>query len=445
MIGKSLQSWFKEFATLVFTQSIQAFIYAVIISIVTFSMTKTSGVSAEDQNGALGLLSVVALASVFKVEEMLRKILGLGTSQASVKGAMGSIANTAIALKMGQKVLNNAGKSIKGGAQWTKGKMDLKKEDKRFATAASENKAVGIRADDTKDQKEKELDINTEQRKTAIEDKYKNKKDVIEDKYKKKKDEVLQATKNKNETIDKSLASDADKNNAKAEERRKAIIAAKELDTQKAAELAREDLDTKKAAELAREDDKKKVLGDQISTRHQETKAAVQQKYKTLIEDNKSKVSDIQKTRREGVKMMASGVTETVGATIGGTMGGIIGGADGNIGEALKGIMKGAGTGDMVGQGVVSVASSGVESANRLKEYSQNFLEDVRTAETDDIKSTTSKHIARRDALKKITKERFQDNQSGRHLQNMKNTRIQIEKDSDEIKNAYKDTNSMPY
>lgn len=156
MIGKSLQSWFKEFGTLVFTQTIQAFIYAIIISIVTYSMdsSKISGASAVDENGALGMLSVIALASIFKVEALLRKILGIGESKANVKGAMGSIAKTAIALKMGQRVLNNGVKMIGGQKDRWKGNRDLKKartkgsEDQEEANKTYDNKVKQIESDD---------------------------------------------------------------------------------------------------------------------------------------------------------------------------------------------------------------------------------------------------------------------------------------------------------
>ena len=131
--GAVLSSWIKEFCTLVFIQTIQAFIYAIIISfIVKMSFTSISDV--DDRNASIGIICVIALTSVFKVEEMVKKIFGIGNSKADVKGAMSSLAKTAIAWQFGKKVLDNGAKvtsGIKGIRDASKGRQKLKQRMNR--------------------------------------------------------------------------------------------------------------------------------------------------------------------------------------------------------------------------------------------------------------------------------------------------------------------------
>lgn len=289
MIGKSLQGWFKEFGTLVFTQSIQAFIYAIIISIIMYGMkpTNAAGISAADQNAALGFISVIALTSVFKVEEMLRKLLGLGTSQASVKGAMGSIAKTAIALKMGKRVLDNGSKIGKGMAQRVKGGSEIRKANSKM----EEGKAA----------------------------------------------------------------------NEKAEQRNKDDFAARISEIDASSKTEGEKIALKKQAEYKRD----------------EKQTAIKERYQTLHSENKSKVEEINKSRREGMKMMVSGTTEFGGSVLGGTMGGIIGGAHGDLGEATQGMLAGMGVGDAIGQASVETVSAGLEASRSVAKYTENYFDDV--------------------------------------------------------------------
>lgn len=114
--GNALNVWLKEFCALVFTQTIQAFIYAIIITLILFGMVSTSGmsVSGTDRNASLGLMSTFALLSVFKVEEMAKKIFGVGDTKANHRNAMQSLMKTAFAVKLGKRVLNNVGK-VTGG------------------------------------------------------------------------------------------------------------------------------------------------------------------------------------------------------------------------------------------------------------------------------------------------------------------------------------------
>lgn len=131
--GGALSMWIKEFTALVFTQTIQAFIYAIIISIILFGMVGSGGdTSADDNNAALGLMSTFALLSVFKVEDMAKKIFGISDTKATPGGAVKNLAKLAIAGQLGKKVLNNTGKVLGGIKSVNQAGQDRRKAKKRF-------------------------------------------------------------------------------------------------------------------------------------------------------------------------------------------------------------------------------------------------------------------------------------------------------------------------
>ncbi|MBQ8044356.1 MAG: hypothetical protein IJ272_09485 [Clostridia bacterium] len=138
--GGALSIWIKEFCSLVFTQTLQAFIYAIIIIIILFGMVNDTGdISADDNNAALGLMSTFALLSVFKVEEMAKRIFGLGDTKATPGNAMKSIAKTAIAAKVGKRVLDNTGKVLGGIKAINKAGQDNRKTKARLEEDMADN------------------------------------------------------------------------------------------------------------------------------------------------------------------------------------------------------------------------------------------------------------------------------------------------------------------
>lgn len=137
--GPVLSSWIKEFCTLVFIQTIQAFIYAMIISLI-LEINFGAVDKVEDRNSGMAILAIIALTSVFKVEEMVKKIFGIGNTRADVRGAMASIAKTAIAWNFGKRVLDNGAKvagGIKAKQDAAKGRQKLKARMKRDQILAS--------------------------------------------------------------------------------------------------------------------------------------------------------------------------------------------------------------------------------------------------------------------------------------------------------------------
>lgn len=138
--GGALSSWLQELMALIFTQTIQAFIYAIIISFILFGMTNlTADVSTDDQNAAVGLMAVFSLMSVFKVEGLAKKIFGIKDTQANPGNAMKSLAKTAFAFQLGKRVLNNAGKITSGISKIAKSRSDNKKNKKRLEEDMKDN------------------------------------------------------------------------------------------------------------------------------------------------------------------------------------------------------------------------------------------------------------------------------------------------------------------
>lgn len=309
-MGKTLQSWIKEFGTLVFTQTVQAFIYAIIISIIVFSMTETQGIEAADQNTALGFIAVISLVSIFKVEELLRKIFGLSSTKASVKGAMGSLAKTAIAAKVASKTLDNTKKMATGAKEkFTANKQDRKDRE------ATEKQAQKIESN--YQNKEKQLDFNKQ---------------------------------DANSRVDKEL--EAKKREIKADQANRDSRSPDGLNSLGRAKIqsAIQESSGKKASNETKE--------KQMQAKKEEAFATKNEQFAALQEQAESKKEANAKMRREGVKKMASSGLESVGAIIGTPIGGIIGIADGDISEGLRGMGVGMGVGDAMGQGIANIGAA---------------------------------------------------------------------------------------
>lgn len=108
-------TWVKELCALVFVQTIQAFILAIVISIIiTFIAPNTSGdkiakLTDADSVSALGILCIVLLTSLTKMEQITKKIFGLDSGILQNKPPHGLMASY-MALKAVGRVFNNVPK-----------------------------------------------------------------------------------------------------------------------------------------------------------------------------------------------------------------------------------------------------------------------------------------------------------------------------------------------
>ena len=280
--GGALNTWLKEFTTLVFTQTIQAFIFAIIISLILFGMVNTSeDITDTDHNSALGLMATFALLSVFKVEDMARKIFGLGDSKASNRNAMRAIAKTAFAAKLGAKTLNNAGKVIGGVRAIGKARQDRRK----LASRMDQDKAdYGI---DAKDSNDSALD--------AV------------------------------HSVDGGGSGGSGGSGASVPSGGGSSA----------------------AAAIARN-------AQQVSNLNKK-------KLRDALRQYEDQLKEINKARDEGIKSIASGLTESVGALFGGTAGAILSSSDGNFDDVVAGIVAGAGAGDVVGKQAVDAIDKSIK------------------------------------------------------------------------------------
>lgn len=130
MKGNVFGKWLQEFCSLVFVQTIQAFVLAMIMTIIISAMTGNGNETGNNEMlMSTGVLAIIALASISKVELLIKKIFGLEGGlgdKASMREGKGGILGTMMAFKMGKKLLNNV-PDIVGGI---KDRADVGKQEK---------------------------------------------------------------------------------------------------------------------------------------------------------------------------------------------------------------------------------------------------------------------------------------------------------------------------
>ena len=113
-------TWIKELCALVFVQTIQAFILAIVLSIILSfhypekdPTTGVATITSQDSVSALGVLCIVLLTSLTKMEQITKKIFGLESGLLQNKPPHGLMASW-LALKAAGRVLNNVPKMAGG-------------------------------------------------------------------------------------------------------------------------------------------------------------------------------------------------------------------------------------------------------------------------------------------------------------------------------------------
>lgn len=128
MLNGIFGKWLREFATLVFTQAVQAFLLAIVMTIIISCLGNATGNDAEAGNQAAGLLAIIALASFGKIEMLVKNIFGV-TSQfgdpSLQAGARGLTAGSMLAMKGGKRLLDNGSKLVQSHRQISEAKKGL--------------------------------------------------------------------------------------------------------------------------------------------------------------------------------------------------------------------------------------------------------------------------------------------------------------------------------
>lgn len=127
MNGGIFKGWFREFATIVFTQTVQAFLLAIVLVIIINSM---SGSTDDSTMQAGGFLAIVALASFSKIELLIKNIFGVtsGAVDTSLAGQRGFSTMTALGLAGARRLSDNAAKVTGGIKTIRAGKKGMKEE-----------------------------------------------------------------------------------------------------------------------------------------------------------------------------------------------------------------------------------------------------------------------------------------------------------------------------
>lgn len=116
--------WLKEFCSLVFTQAVQAFLLAAIMSVVVATASGNLPTNRGAAASATGIIAIIALTAVSKIEMLVKKIFGIESQfgDPSMKSGMAGLAGTLIGARLAGRVLNNVGKVGGGLADMRKGK-----------------------------------------------------------------------------------------------------------------------------------------------------------------------------------------------------------------------------------------------------------------------------------------------------------------------------------
>lgn len=128
-------TWVKELCALVFVQTIQAFILAIVLSIMITFIAPTGGkFQNTDDVNALGILCIILLTSLTKMEQITKKIFGLDSGILQNKPPHGLMASY-MALKAVGRVFNNVPKVVGGIGSATLGAgLDKKKANSAMLT-----------------------------------------------------------------------------------------------------------------------------------------------------------------------------------------------------------------------------------------------------------------------------------------------------------------------
>lgn len=125
-------TWIKELCALVFVQTIQAFILAIVLSIILTFIAPTGGkFTNQDSVSALGILCIVLLTSLTKMEQITKKIFGLDSGILQNKPPHGLMASY-MALKAAGRMFNNIPKIASGVSGLVGARTDKKKVQARF-------------------------------------------------------------------------------------------------------------------------------------------------------------------------------------------------------------------------------------------------------------------------------------------------------------------------
>lgn len=315
-MGKNgaLNAWLREFCSLVFTQTLQAFIYAIIITLVMTGLNWTNSNEYMEteliNKTSIGIINIFALTSIFKIEEMARRIFGLQRSGFQSESPMQSMAKLAFISRFGRRLWDNGKKIVRGGFGMGKSVM-TKRKDRR---------------------KHLKQDIKRGESIATLQDKIK--------------------------TMEENGQQGAQNEGTSTVISNQSATSGTSDRTLDVATLNINATNVNMSGGGAQSDEEKlEKMKDRLDSLLEARDAA-----RDAYDD---KVSASNKQFEDSLHMMLSGVSETVGATLGGALGAVVGGADGK--NVSQGVVVGMNLGDRVGQGAVDLGFSANDIVKNIK------------------------------------------------------------------------------
>lgn len=353
--GGPLGAWIKEFCELVFIQTLQAFIFALVISFIVNILASQAAMDATDKNTSLGIICIVALTSIFKIEDIARRVFGYGNTKADHGNAVKSIGKTMLAFQMGKSLLDNGKKVVGGFGAMAAAHSDKVKELKRVR-----KRREALNRDNGSTDGNDNTNVTSLSTNSSSEGQRK-----------------IDSTK-RNEKIE--LYNDAQKARRLASQekdvnKRKALIAEA---TDKLNRAKNIDDTLVEATPSPNKNSNSSSGGGRIKDYNQ--------RLLQIEEDHKKKMGEISKKRREGLKSMVSGATESGAAFIGFTSGSAMSAASNNDwGQAMSDGLTWAGAAD-------KITSFGVDAAFDLEKFTGDRVKGARDM-IDEYTSNAAKSI----------------------------------------------------
>lgn len=301
-------NWIKEFCVIVFTQTLQAFIFAIIIVII-IKANANAGVNGvtepQDKNAGVALIGIVALASLGKIEDLVKDMLGFKSSihDSSMRGGMKSLmAGMAIGGAVKNRVFSNAGKLKNGISEaWSSGKA-RKAEENRYNKKLA---LYGFGSEGSNNGQNSPNNGNPSKTEDLVSKEYQDK------------------------------AHEADANEATA----------------------------------AGAQNDKKAIAEQQKLNQRQFSLADRVKLDDLRNAHEDRLSEIKKKKHEGWKKIASSGIETIGATGGAIAGASLGLGTGDIKDAIAAAGVGSIAGDWAGEQAVNLSNFTKDRVNDINSY----------------------------------------------------------------------------
>ena len=322
------ETWIREFCSLVFIQSIQAFILTIIITLIVNIASGTSNSST--RTTSFGVVAIVGLASMGKMEDLAKRIFGIGPNMTdpSMHGGAKSFMTLMAAGGVAKRVLDNPKKI----AQGVKGHFTANKEKMKAMDAR--NKAMG------KLNKRVARDFGSPIASSGLE----------------------QITQNSGEQGAAESSGNVNNLNNNA-----TTTASSGATTRSDISPSARDENTTAASNVGNSTGfSSRPVSDnnKLHDKYEDQAEEIEKNYQDKIDEIKKKQRD---NRRESYK----GVAETIGALAGGTTGLVAGMSTGDVQNMIKSAGFGLGIGDKLGS---NAAGAPFAISDAIKEVSKNNI-----------------------------------------------------------------------